>query len=118
MKSGESRPKRNKIDTFTQKRIRILCHVVANGQRRLIQLNIHRGLQDHVGEIVNRISSRCIKTADADVLEHGIPRRKLCGHFILKKTGFGKLDPQTVDQLLRFVRCDAPGLNISLVEGP
>ena len=72
----------------------------ADGNRRLVQPDVGRRMETHVGEFVCRVSTSPILAADDKVLEHGIAAEGLGGTLVAHLVYLGEFDPQKVQQLL------------------
>ena len=72
VEGGESGAHRHQFNDFAQEGVGVFRHVVAHGERGLVEFRVHGGLDYHVGEVVYGVAPRFVDAAGAEVLEHGI----------------------------------------------
>ena len=117
VEGGEAGAQRDALNYLAQEGVGVLGHGVADGEGGLVHLHVHSSLEDHVGQVVDRVLTVGVDAAHAQVLEHGIAGSVFRGLGVLEQAGLGELDPQAVQQLLCAVLIQAAGLHVSFIVG-
>ena len=117
MEGGEAGAQRDALNYLAQEGVGVLGHGVADGEGGLVHLYVHGGLEDHVGQVVDRVLTVGVDAAHAQVLEHGIAGGVFRGLGVLEQAGLGELDPQTVQQLLGALLIKAACLHVGFIVG-